>query len=307
MTASDVLTRKATPKGAMRTLLRTTLFASVSMWPVLLCAQEPLLAKEPTAAPAAETRLSASITLDSNHGSDGTWMQLTPEFGYQIAPRWSVDGGVPVYYLSGGATYSGVSVGGIGDVYSSLSFDMSRKNTSAYTAVTLSAPTGNVDNNLGAGRVSWDWTTHVSGTFGRFSPYATGGAANNLKTANESLRLGAGTARAGTDVSIGKLAHAEAGVEVGVHKSVSLTGSAYGVFNLHSQTGSTAATTLVEDDITDHGVGLVLWGQATPSLDLSIWVSHSLAYIGYTTVTLSATYTFGVHPTSKPSRTHGHL
>ena len=84
---------------------------------------------------------------------------------------------------------------------------------------------------------------------------------------------------------------------------VSLTGSAYGVFNLHSQTGVTAATTTDDDDITDHGVGLVLWGQATPSLDLSLWVSHSLAYISYTTVTLSATYTFSVHPTPKPSRT----
>ena len=215
MPASNVLMQRATPGGLMRTslrtTLRTTLLASICLWPALLLTQEPLFAQEPTTAAAADTRLSASISLDSNHGSDGTWMQLTPEFGYQIAPRWSVEGGVPIYYLSAGATYSGVSAGGIGDIYSSLSFDMSRNNTLAYTAVTLSAPTGNVDNDLGAGRVSWDWTTHVTGTFGRVSPYATGGVANNLKTANESLRLGVGTARAGTDVSVGRLAHAEAG------------------------------------------------------------------------------------------------
>ena len=295
---------------------------SITIFVVCTLLSAHLSAQEPDAPAAQQSRLDAGVSADSNHGGDGTWLQLTPGLGYAVTPRWSVEAGVPVYYLSAGATYAGTSaVGGIGDAYVSLSLDMSPSVATFYTTLTSSAPTGSSDKGLGAGQVSWDWTTHLAGERGRFGPYVNGGLANNIKTANESLRLGAGTARAGTGVSVGNLAHAETGVEIGLWKSLTLTASGYGVFGLQGQITSTAATpgaprlrpggnvprpgaaarratnaaalataASVSDDVSDHGFGLVLWGQVTPSVDLSLWISHSLVYTNYTTVSVSATY-----------------
>lgn len=287
-----------------------------------------LTAQEPEASSAPEPRFSASVSLDSNHGAGGSWMQLTPGATYTLSPRWSVEGGVPVYYLTSGATYAGTaSIGGIGDAYGSLSLDMSTDAATFYTTVTLSAPTGNVDQGLGAGRTSWDWTTRLAGERGRFGPYVSGGAANNIKTANESLRRGAGTGRSGAEVSTGNLAYAEAGLDVSLWKSLSATASAYGVFNLESQTpvapavplprpgarppgpaarrrlaaAAAAGTRSATDDVSDHGLGLVFWEQVTPSFDVSFWISHSLAYDNYTVFSVSATYTLTPSPKSKRS------
>ena len=133
--------------GAMLRLLQASaIVAACVLLPGTLTAQEP----EASSAP--EPRFSASVSLDSNHGAGGSWMQLTPGATYTLSPRWSVEGGVPVYYLTSGATYAGTaSIGGIGDAYGSLSLDMSTDAATFYTTVTLSAPTGNVDQGLGAG------------------------------------------------------------------------------------------------------------------------------------------------------------
>lgn len=309
--------------GPMLHLLQASaIVAACVLLPGTLTAQEPEVSSAP------EPRFSASISLDSNHGADGRWMQLTPGGAYTMSPRVSVEGGVPVYYLTSGATYAGTaSIGGIGDAYGSLSLDLSPGAATFYTTVTLSAPTGNVEQGLGAGRTSWDWTTHLAGGRGRFGPYASGGAANNIKAANESLRRGAGTARAGAEVSTGNLAHAEAGLDVSLWKSLSVTASAYGVFSLESQTpatpavplprpgarppgpaarrrlsaGAAAGTRSATDDVSDHGLGLVFWEQVTSSFDVSFWISHSLAYDHYTVFSVSATYTLTPSLKSKRS------
>jgi hypothetical protein len=52
--------------------------------------------------------------------------------------------------------------------------------------------------------------------------------------------------------------------------------------------------------VSDHGLGLVLWDELTSSLDLGFWVSHSLAYKNYTTVSVSATYS--LKPPAKSKR-----
>jgi len=305
---------------------------------IVVCTLLPahLAAQEPDSASTAESRVDASVSLDSNHGGDGSWLQVTPGVGYTLTPLWSVEVGVPVYYLSAGATYDGTSAtGGIGDVYGSLSLDLSSDAATFYTTGTVSAPTGSEEKGLGAGQVSWDWTTYLAGEVGRLGPYVSGGFANNLKTANESLGQGAGTGRSGTAVSNGQLAHVEAGLEVTLWKSLTLTASAYGVFALQGQTAATPATTpvvtapgprarnlrpgaaarraaiaagagaaaasatVVDDTVSDHGLGLVLWDQVTPSLDLSLWISHSLAYSNYTVVSISATYSLKAPAKSK--------
>jgi len=231
------------------------------------------------------TGLDASVSFDSNHGGDGTWMQLTSGVGYTLSPRWSVAAGLPIYYVTPGATYEGTSsLTGLGDLYGSVSLDLSLDAATFYTTFTASAPTGSVDSGLGAGQAGWDLSGHFATELGRLGPYVTGGFGNNIKTGNESLGTGAGTARPAKGVSTGRLTHVEAGIEVGIWQSSSITGTTYGIFDLK--------TPEELDEVSDHGVGLVLWGQLTPSLDLSLWISHSLAYIDYTIVSISATYSW---------------
>lgn len=298
---------------------------------IIACALVPvhLAAQERTSASTSESRLDASISVDSNHGGNGSWLQVTPGVGYTFTPFWRVEAGVPLYYLSAGATYDGTSAtSSVGDVYGSLSLDLSSDAATFYTTVTVSAPTGSEDKGLSAGQVSWDWTTHLAEEFGRLGPYVSGGFANNLKTANKSLGQSAGTGRAGTAVSTGELGHAEAGLEVTLWKSLTLTGSGYGVFAVQGQAAATpvvrsprpgarnpwpgaaarraaiaagaVAAAAVEDSVSDHGLGLVLWDQVTPSLDLSLWISHSLAYSNYTVVSISAT--FSLKPQARSER-----
>jgi hypothetical protein len=277
---------------------RTTLF-----WPGTLVILANLLtislaAQQPAGIATPVSGFDASISVDSNHGGNGTWHQLTPGIGYTFNPRWSVTAAVPLYVVSAGATDEGTAgLRGIGDVYGSLSLDLSSDAVTFYTTVTASAPTGSVDKNLGAGQTSWDWTGHLASEFGRLVPYVTGGVGNNTKAANESLGLGAGIARPGTDITIGSLAHAETGVEISIWKSMTLTASGYGVFALK---GPAAL-----DEVSDHGVGLVLWDQVTPSLDLSLWLSHSLAYLDYTTLSVSATYSWKHAGRRRQSRADG--
>ena len=282
-------------------------------------AAAPLAAQDPFAAQVPNSPLKASVSIDVNTGADGAWMQVTPGVGYTFTPRWSVEAGVPLYYVSAAATYGGIAaLGGVGDVYGSLSLDLSTDALTAYTTLTASAPTGNADKGLGSGQLSWDGTAHLAGEVGRFGPYTTAGLGNNIKAASETLGGGAGRARPATTSTNGNLAHVDTGLEFTVWKSLTLTASGYGVFafnrprvvtpvtprpqpgingprrNLRrpgTPSGARQATpATAQDDGSDHGVGLVLWDQVTPWLDLSLWFSHSLAYDNYRTVSVSATF-----------------
>ena len=285
----------------------------------------PLAAQSPVSAPAPSDRLDASVSIDVNTGAGGAWMQVTPGIGYAFTPRWSVEAGVPLYYLSAAATYGGTSaLGGAGDVYGSLSLDVSTESLTFYATVTASAPTGDVDQGLGSGQVSWDGTAHLSGEVGRFGPYANAGLGDNIKAASETLRGGAGTARPASSSTNGNVTHVDLGLEVTVWKSLTVTASGYGVFAFHQATVVTPVTprprpginaprrplrrpgngsaasgsaTTAADDVSDHGLGLVMWDQVTPWLDLSLWFSHSLAFADYSTVSVSATFDLNHHRT----------
>ncbi len=231
----------------------------------------------------ATTGADASVSIDLNRAAGQVWWQVTPVVEYTFDPRWSVEAGVPLYYLTAGSTEEGTAQGGVGDVYVSASLTSSTARRVIYTTLTLSAPTGSVDKGLGAGQASWDWTGSVSGQAGRVAPYVNGGVGNNTKTASETLGTSSGTALAGAGISVGMLGHLEAGIESTLAKSLTLTASVYGIFASGDVSDSSGRS------VSDHGVGFVLWDHVTPSLDLSLWVSHSLAFADYTAVSVNAT------------------
>ena len=296
---------------------------------LLTFSASPLAAQDPVAAPEPGSALEASVSLDVNTGADGAWMQVTPAIGYTVTPRWSIEAGVPLYYMSAAATYGGTAaLGGVGDVYGSLSLDLSTDALTFYTTLAVSAPTGDAAQGLGSGQTGWDTTAHLSGEAGRFGPYATAGVGNNIKAASETLG-GAGRARPASTTA-GNVAHFDTGLEFTLWKSLTVTASGYGVLvfnrpaviaplppqprpgvngpprNLRrpGNAGGALAGVLAaaQDNVSDHGLGLVLWDQVTAWLGLSLWFSHSLAYDDYNTVSVSATFSLNHDGTSGRSK-----
>ncbi len=274
-----------------------------------------------TPAPTRSSEFEAALALSANNSGSGTWMEVAPSAGYSFG-RWSVELGVPIYYLNAGSTPGGSSLGGPGDVYASVSLDLSSPRLEVYTTGTLSAATGSVSRGLGAGQTSWDWTTDAAVAAGRVGPYVSVGLANNLRTAGQTA--GGGSTGRSSAISNGKVAHLDAGVEVDVWRqsSVSVSGYLVSAFGLQSVVASPvprlrpvpvrsgpgagpggpggarppgrpgvagpnqAFEVTAEDEISDRGVTLTLATQVGAST-LSLWVSQSLWY-DYTAVSLSA-------------------
>ena len=258
---------------------------TTAWWAILACASvfTAHVSAQDVSNDPATTGADTSVSIDLNRAAGQVWWQVTPVVEYTFNPRWSLEAGLPLYYLTAGATEEGTAQGGVGDIYVSGSLTSSTARRVIYTTLTLSAPTGSVAKGLGAGQASWDWSGSVSGQAGPFAPYANLGVGNNTKTASETLGTSSGTALPGAGISVGKLAHLETGVELTLARSLTLTASVYGIF----------ASSHAEQDVSDHGVGFVLWDQVTPSLDLSVWVSHSLAYAEYMAVSVNATINMG--------------
>ena len=170
------------------------------------------------------------------------------------------------------------------------------------------APTGNRTRGFGAGKATWDLSGYAATQLARVGPYLNVGVSNNVSVAREAQSGGAGPGRPAPAGASGNLVHAETGVEVDLGKSIYVTGSVYGIF-ASSPAAPTAtpatprrgprgrllpprpaggAQAVATDDVSDHGVGGVLWAQVTASLDLGVWITHSVAWDNYTTVSISA-------------------
>ena len=148
--------------------------------------------------------------------------------------------------------------------------------------------------------------------FRSLGPYLNAGVSNNASVVGEAQSAGIGRGKLIPGQAGGNLLHLESGLEFDLGHSVSLIGSAYGVFaSVASTTTATPATPLprrgprgrllppaaktqaVNDvsDASDDGIGGALWAQLTESLGLGLWLSHSIRF-SVTTVSLSANVSF---------------
>ena len=279
----------------------------LSAFAVPLEAQQAVSARPDTAAEASS--FSANVGLDANNAGTGTWMQVTPALGFSFGPRWSTLFSVPLYYFNAATSIDGSAAAmGAGDAFATLTLDLGGDTTTFYLTLTGSVPTGNRDKGFGAGRAGWDMSGYLGTAIGRLTPYASGGISNNASIASEALASGTGAGRLVPVTSTDNLFHGETGLELALGRSITLTGSVYGVFasTTTSSTGATrptrgprgriprgtggAAAALVNgtDDVSDHGIGAMLWGQVTNALDAGVWVSHSMRFENFTTVSVSA-------------------
>jgi hypothetical protein len=217
----------------------------------------------------------AGVTFDMNTDGESSWLQVTPTGGFAWGRRWSVEVGLPIFYLAGSATESGVAQTGLGDLYASVSFDLSGARTTAYVTGTLGLPTGDVDGGLGAGTATWDVSGYADRTWGRLTPSLDVGVGNNGLAAAPSLAQQLFQAP-------DALFHAQGWAEVAVWRALRLSAGVY-VFRTLT---STVSPDVEEDSVDDEGYQFVAATELTPALELSLWVSRSVPY-AYNTYAVS--------------------
>ena len=224
--------------STMAVLLVTVLCLEAGAAPqdVAAAPQDP---STPSVVPA--NRFTVALTLNANNSGFGTWMEASPSLRYDIHPRWSVEVGVPIYYLNPGSTASGSALGGPGDVHASLTLDVSGSRAMLFTTGSVGAATGSVTKGLGSGQTSWDWTTNASVTHGRLVPYATAGLSNNLRAASQSAARAIGAAGRSVIISNGNLIHVDAGMSIGAWRASNVSLSGYLVSTFGNQSVSASA------------------------------------------------------------------
>jgi hypothetical protein len=114
----------------------------------------------------------------------GNVLKLDTTVGYAFNKYFSVDGGLPVYFVRPSETATALvgstSTNGIGNAYVELKFTAANPVVNYASTLTGTAPTGDKSSGLSTGRATVDWTNHFDRSFSRLTPFASVGFANTV-------------------------------------------------------------------------------------------------------------------------------
>jgi hypothetical protein len=248
--------------------------------------QTPSTAAKVREASTSDATFAADVSIDFTRVGKAAWWELTPSATFNIGSHWSIEAGLPCYVVNGAFSADHASHAGLGDVYGSLSLDLSGDETTFYTTLSVSAPTGNVSQGLGYGQVTWDWTNHVDRSFGRFAPYADVGFANAIDLTSRVNRSRAAGRVGPPQAQVGNVFNGEGGVEYSFSYYVSLSVSGYVIAPFGQQTAVTGAEsqrvrTVLHTSATsqhDRGISSTLTAGLSRGLDVSVWFWHSSTF-----------------------------
>lgn len=139
----------------------------------VLCAQS-----EPTSSAA---RLTFDASVQGSTNDLGTVTRLDTAAGYQFNRHWSVDLGVPFYFIVPSSSASASTEGnteGLGNVYSQVRFALPNPAVNYVATLTGTAPTGDRNKGLSTGHATVDFSNYFDHAFGRLTPFAEIGFAN---------------------------------------------------------------------------------------------------------------------------------
>jgi len=212
----------------MKTRKKSLAFAFVILGMSLLWTPR-LRAQAPAASgPAAKEKPEHGFTLvESFEGSsndDGQIMSFTSAAGYLFNKHFSVDLGIPVDFdrvqtttLTGTTTTTNA---GVGDVFTALHFLFKNPVVNYGSTLTATVPTGDSSKGLSTGRATFDWSNTIARDFGRWTPFLTAGVGNSLFNTRAFHR---------PYLTLGKVAHFEAGTSFDLGHSFSVSASLYDV------------------------------------------------------------------------------
>jgi hypothetical protein len=194
---------------------------------LILCISFRAAAQAPagTSAPSKEEKQERGPTLyesfEGSSNTDGQFMSLNSAAGYVFNKHFSWDLGVPIIFTRGTtATGSKVSTNGLGDIYTDFRLGFKNPAVNYVTTLTGAAPTGDTKKGLSTGRATFDWGNNFSREFDRWTPFANLGVGNSLYNTSFFHR---------SFLTLGRVAHFEAGTGYDLGHSVSVSALAYDV------------------------------------------------------------------------------
>jgi hypothetical protein len=161
----------------------------------------------------------------------GTVTKIDTSAGYVFTPRWSVDFGVPFYFVSPSASTTAAtgatSVNGLGNVYGQVRFTLLNPALNYVSTVTGAAPTGDRSKGLSTGDATVDWSNYFDHGIGRLTPFAEIGAANSISDTEFFIR---------PYTTSGFVAHFQAGARYRLAPWMNVAASGYAIEAAGQQT-----------------------------------------------------------------------
>jgi hypothetical protein len=225
-------------------------------------------------------------TFEGSGNTDGFITDVNSTFGYAFNAHFSVDFGIPFLFVNPSTSKTGTtSVSSFGNPYLGMTYSRKSEALNYGTSLNGSIPASTTAKGLSTGRVTFDWSNHFDHDFGNVTPFLDLGIANSVSDTRYFHR---------PFISLGKLAHFEAGPEFDLGDKWSVTASGYYILpwgpqkiyergKEKSSGGATGGPSLTRDA----GANIGLDYQATRFVDLSAGYSYSSYYV-------LNTYSFGI-------------
>jgi hypothetical protein len=229
----------------------------------------------------------ASVGTSSQHDSTNGWSSiLTPNAAYRVNRHFSLDAGVPIYtYINIDANlgtaakpdYRYAIQGGVfGDTAVSFQGNMSKRSFDYSGTVSLGLPSGNTDDGLGAGQVTYNINNHFEKNFDRFNPDIEVGIGDTSVLVEQRVLK--------SYIAVGPMAHFQTGTSVDLPWSMTFEADAYEELPLdknlvYSSTGKgkkKVTTSTNTDPGEDNGFITALDIPLSPHLTLSGFYNRSL-------------------------------
>ena len=162
---------------------------------------------------------------DSN--SDGRVMILSSSVAYHFNSHFSAGVGIPVYFDQATSTTGTTTSSGVGNVFVTLRAAWKNPLVNYATSLTGTAPSGDTKKGLSTGHATFDWDNRLDHDISVFTPFVDAGVANSIMDTRFFQR---------PFTSYGNLAHFEAGTDIDLSHSFSLTLSGYDIAPWGTQT-----------------------------------------------------------------------
>lgn len=162
---------------------------------------------------------------DSN--SDGRVMILSSSVAYHFNSHFSAGIGIPIYFDQATSTAGTTTSSGIGNVFGTVRAAWKNRLLNYATLLTGAAPSGDTKKGLSTGHATFDWDNRIDHDISVFTPFVDAGVANSIMDTRFFQR---------PFTSYGNLAHFEAGTDIDLSHSFSLTLSGYDIAPWGTQT-----------------------------------------------------------------------
>jgi len=232
---------------------------------------------QPPKAAVQQSGLTWTESFEGSGNTDGFITDINSTFGYAFNAHFSVDSGIAYSFVQPATSKTGTtSISGFGNPYLGMTYSRKSDALNYSTSVNGSIPTATAAKGLSTGRVTFDWNNHFDHEYDSVTPFVNLGIANSVPDTRYFHH---------PYISLGKLAHFEAGPEFDLGDKWSVTASGYYILPWGAQKiyvrgkrkspgGTSGGASLTRDA----GANIGLDYDLSRFLDLSAGYSYSSYY-----------------------------